>query len=471
MQYLGRWRAAVLLVMMAIALVGGRASAARAALDTGLCRSNTSRGAIPPSFAVEACFDGTTLYVHNDRDLALGVAVQGSVGHPKRTETNYDLEVDAARLKSKDPDVLLPGDTLAFPIGSSTAKVRLRGTDVTSFYGMADIIAHFFPIPKAGALFEDYTQLVAELNEDGTKYLACRARSRKRLHRVACELALKGNTAFAVGRFVVHGGLALAKSEAGKIAGLVVTYVEGGKWVKDQVTTVAAELHSGTIALVAAPAAAPPPPPAVTVPAIGPTLVYTGYTADDPSAGDTSFSGFSLATGENADVVDTLPNTLSGYRCTVLLANTAFDASDTATLKAFLDAGGTILALGEHSGDGFDDADTALNSLASSLGATGLSLDDDSYDDGDDTTSAVVPSSFTAGVATLGDNWVSSVSVSDPATPLVYTSDDDSVPLVGVQSIGAGMFVMGGDTNMFSDNNDDFYGSDDNGAFGQDLCP
>ena len=78
----------------------------------------------------------------------------------------------------------------------------------------------------------------------------------------------------------------------------------------------------------------------VIVPASGPALVYTGYTADNPDVGDTSFTDFSGATGQDADVVDTLPDTLSGYRCAVLAVNTYFSDSDISTLQAFLNAGG-----------------------------------------------------------------------------------------------------------------------------------
>ncbi len=209
----------------------------------------------------------------------------------------------------------------------------------------------------------------------------------------------------------------------------------------------------------------------VIVPASGPALVYTGYTADNPDVGDTSFTDFSGATGQDADVVDTLPDTLSGYRCAVLAVNTYFSDSDISTLQAFLNAGGTILALGEHSGGGFDEADSAINGLAASLGASGLSLNDDSYDDGDSQTTAIASSPLTAGVGALDDNWASSLTVNSPATTLVFTADDGTVPLVGVQQVNSGTFVLSGDSNLFSDNNDGFYEDADNGQFAADLCP
>ncbi|HTW13438.1 MAG TPA: DUF4350 domain-containing protein, partial [Solirubrobacteraceae bacterium] len=162
----------------------------------------------------------------------------------------------------------------------------------------------------------------------------------------------------------------------------------------------------------------------------------------------------------------------SGYRCAILDINTSFSASDVATLAQFLQAGGTVLALGEHAGGNFDTADAALNSLAAGLGATGLSLNDDVWDsDGDEFTSAIASSPLTAGVYQLGDNDVSSLSVTAPAQTLVYTADDSTVPLVAYQSVGSGLFVLSGDSNMFSDNNDGFYYDADNGTFAADLCP
>jgi hypothetical protein len=228
--------------------------------------------------------------------------------------------------------------------------------------------------------------------------------------------------------------------------------------------------------IVAAHAPPPPPPPppplpARSVPAIGPTLVYTGGTAGNADVGDTSFNDFAQATGESADVEDTLPDNFDGYRCVVLDLNESFDSAQTSLLAGYLGAGGTILALGEHEGAGWDEADSALNTLASAVGAAGLSLNDDSYDDGDNATTAIEPSPLTAGVADLGDNRVSRLDVQAPAQTLVETAEDNTVPFIAVQAVGPGTFVMAGDSNLFSDNNDGFYDSDSNGVFVRNLCP
>ena len=219
-----------------------------------------------------------------------------------------------------------------------------------------------------------------------------------------------------------------------------------------------------------APAPAPPAP-SPTVPSTGPTLVYTGDSAGNPDAEDTSFDGFSQATGQPTDVEETLPSDLYAYRCVLLDDNESFDGDQISQLSSYLGAGGTILAVGEHEGTNFDSADAALNGVASGVGATGLSLNDDSYDDGDDVTYAINPSPLTTGVEALGDNWASSLDVQPPALTLVDTTDDATIPLVAEQTVGSGTFVLAGDSNIFSDNNSGFYTNDDNGTFAQDLCP
>lgn len=126
---------------------------------------------------------------------------------------------------------------------------------------------------------------------------------------------------------------------------------------------------------------------------------------------------------------------------------------------------------GEHqdSGGKFDTADATLNGLAQTLGSS-LSLDDDEVDDGDTYTYSIETSPLTAGVGSLGENAVSTIEAPDGTQPLVDDSNDDAA-IVGAQTIGTGTFVMSGDSNMFSDNNDGFYADADNGVFVTDLCP
>jgi hypothetical protein len=220
----------------------------------------------------------------------------------------------------------------------------------------------------------------------------------------------------------------------------------------------------------ASPQPTPTPPTSLPqVPSTGSTVVYDGATAMGSQEGDLAFYDWEEATGENTEVSGTLPNSLSSYRCVVLLANESLEAQEESLLADYLRAGGTIVAIGEHQGYGFDEADATLNGFASSLGV-GLVLDDDELDYGEQVTTNIDSSPLTAGVYALGDNWVSSVSVSGSAQALIDSSED-SATIIGAQAVGSGQFIMAGDSNMFSDNSYDAYYFYDNGQFVHNLCP
>jgi hypothetical protein len=213
----------------------------------------------------------------------------------------------------------------------------------------------------------------------------------------------------------------------------------------------------------------PPPPPAPKVPASGPTLVDEADTVGSYLNGDTDFTEWGDATGQDVDTVDTLPADLTPNRCVVLLMNDTIPDADVATLGAYLKAGGTVVALGEHTGGRFDEADEALNGVATALGAD-LALNADSWDDGSHDTFNVLDTPYTDGVSDIGDNWVSSLAVGPAAQTLVATDEDPDVAMIAAQRVGDGLVVMSGDSNAFTDNNDGFYGYDGNGRLVSNLC-
>jgi hypothetical protein len=222
--------------------------------------------------------------------------------------------------------------------------------------------------------------------------------------------------------------------------------------------------------------APPPTPQPPTIPASGPTLVYDGQTAIPPEesfefAGDRSFNDWAQATGQPAEVQETLPSSLSGYRCVALLDNLSLAESETNALAAYIREGGTIVAIGEHAGPPYAEGDETLNHFAETLGV-GLTLNADSYDEGNNVTTNIYPSPLTEDVTAIGDNWVSSINVSTSgsAQPLVGTAEGDAT-LVGEQPVGSGTFIMAGDSNIFTDDNEGFYEYDDNGQLVRNLCP
>jgi hypothetical protein len=236
--------------------------------------------------------------------------------------------------------------------------------------------------------------------------------------------------------------------------------------------------HAGCGAPAPAPAPSPSPAPApapITVPASGPTLVYTGESGLSPFYGDYEFSDWSAATGQPAFVEEAMPADLTPYRCVVLLVNRSFSTNQQQELYGYMQEGGTVFAIGEHESDfesedfGFDEADAALNDLADSMGV-GLSLNDDSFDYGELVTEYIVPSMLTAGVSEIGDDWVSSLTLTGAALPLVETSEGVAT-YIGYQPVGKGSFVMSGDSNGFTDNNQESYEYQDNGRLVANICP
>jgi GDSL-like Lipase/Acylhydrolase family len=214
----------------------------------------------------------------------------------------------------------------------------------------------------------------------------------------------------------------------------------------------------------------PPPPPPTPVPSIGPTLIYEANTAANPFDGDRNFGEWQASTGQSVQVELSLPSDISSYRCVVLLLNRSFAATDASELAGYLQLGGRVIAIGEHSGNPeFEAADQTINQLTGTLGV-GLSLNDNSYDSGDTVTSNIAASPVTEGVSTLGYNWASTVAVSGLAQRTVATADDLET-LIGEQNVGSGMFFLSGDSNLFSDNNNGFYSEYGNKQLVADLCP
>jgi lysophospholipase L1-like esterase len=211
------------------------------------------------------------------------------------------------------------------------------------------------------------------------------------------------------------------------------------------------------------------PVPIRPVPASGPTLAYQSVTAGDESSGDLGFSDWSAATGEGVDSAYTLPRDPYSYRCVVLDADRVFDPGDDRLLGRYLQAGGTIVALGEHTGSGFDDADSQLNAMAATLGAH-ITLNDDEIDAEDAVTTNVDQSPLTENVSSVGYNWASTLTLGGSATPLLESADG-SATIMASQPVGGGTFIMTGDTNAFSDANSGAYSNYDNGQLVKNICP
>ena len=369
-------------VVVPIVLCAGMVApaAASASLAPGLCHVDTSRGSIPKSFAVRACFDGHTLYIYNDLDVALGVAVTGSVGTPTRIKTDYDLAAVATRKVSKDPDLLLPGDELRFPIGSGSARVKLRGTPKIGYYAEARAFETYIP-GKTFGVVQAFTAMTKEVDQDGRQYADC-AKSKRRLQRLTCQPLLVRNIGFAGSRFVVHGGLSVAKHVLGKVLSVLVGTVELMKWAYYQPQQVRQIVYSGTISLRASPSAGPPPP--AIPPAFGTGGTRTSAPFDEcPAIGaDTGCSVLIIVASDGHKDLLTDP------------AQGAYDGTDDTSVGVLNESASAVSSIAltgsdifDFDGDGLCTDDNAPS--ACPFGSTGyegpgtvLSADDGTFDSG-----------------------------------------------------------------------------------------
>ena len=208
----------------------------------GLCSMNTTRGSIPASFAVEACFDGAKLTLRNNISVALTVLTKGDVDKPSRRESDYGLAALATRAQSHDPNLFLPGDQLRFSIGTHAASARLAGSSA-GFYALATTVADFIP-GKPSAVIGAFTGLIDELSTDMAQYKGCLV-GKNWLGQLGCRTLLARNVSFAVGRAGLNIG-------ANAIVGTILSAATFTAWADAQPSQIKAILHSGSIHLASA---------------------------------------------------------------------------------------------------------------------------------------------------------------------------------------------------------------------------
>src|SRR3954470_6021326 len=98
---------------------------ASAAPEAKLCTSDVSRGAVPDTFVLDACVDGSNVVLHNKLDVPVTVAVTGDAKAPAGAHP-YDSPSTAALRVATAPDtVLLPGDVVRWPLGAGGSELTV----------------------------------------------------------------------------------------------------------------------------------------------------------------------------------------------------------------------------------------------------------------------------------------------------------------------------------------------------------
>jgi hypothetical protein len=220
---------------------------------------NASRGAVPAKFPIEACVDGSNVYLYNSTTLVLSVGTEGSAGQPTTTPTNYTFGVEAARLKHGGEWVLMPGDKMRIPIGSASAGVKVElDTSAERYYALANTVATFIPDGKLLDSVNVFADFIATVNADFIDYQNCLA-GRNYLGRAGCLARFSG----AIGIAVKDLGLGLAAHVVSAILGVLLAAKTFIQWAGVQVPQVTTFINPPPImqAAVASSSTSTPTPP------------------------------------------------------------------------------------------------------------------------------------------------------------------------------------------------------------------
>lgn len=163
-------------------------------------------------------------------------------------------------------------------------------------------------------------------------------------------------------------------------------------------------------------------------------------------------------------------NPLTTFACIILPVNTSpFSSAERAALRDYVQAGGTLVAVGES--PDFPGGNATMNALSAYLGAhvsiVAGSGPHDAAGFASTTDIASVPP-YTTGVSSIGYGAAGRLDVTAPAQVLVRTPA--GVPILAVESVGAGRLVMSSDSNMLSNHNNGAYTAHDNDKLSDNLC-
>lgn len=251
------WLTALAVCLVAMPVICPAPALAAAKPAPGLCSMNTSRGAVPASFAIDACVTNSGIWLRNQLQVPVRFKVSGDARKPVNVHTDIGLAAMATRAVYSDPLILLPGDVVRIPVGTGKASATLSGTDAGGFYALAVTVATFLPgATQAGTVVNAFTGLIKDLANATFEYKDCLV-GKNWIGQQGCQLARVADVTWAVGKAAVAIGFRTAP-----VISLVLNAATYLEFLSAQVPGVEAVLSSQrTISLAALPPAQPPPPP------------------------------------------------------------------------------------------------------------------------------------------------------------------------------------------------------------------
>jgi hypothetical protein len=197
---------------------------------SALCQTDGVRGTIPANFPIDACIGNNTIVVRNNLQIPVHLALSGGASKPVNVPVDQSVAAIITRAHFNDPTLLLPSDEARISLGAAAGTVTLADTNAGGFYAEAMTLSTFFPGGVAKGLYDAFTGLITELNDDLGTYYEC-IQGKNWIGQQACQIEEDWNVTFALGRAAALG---LTKGALNLIVG-TAQYL---RWVAQQVPNV-----------------------------------------------------------------------------------------------------------------------------------------------------------------------------------------------------------------------------------------
>jgi hypothetical protein len=197
-----------------------------AAPNRALCEFSEQRVAVPADFALDACFDGTTLVIVNPLDIPVEVQISGrTIGPTERSSYGPPEPASLAldRLLPSTSGILMPRYRLRVSVGAGSAEVRIGGTELGPAYAFMTLAADVIPAPELLEIAALVPPLTAELKRAIDNRVECERKASNWYSLGSCKARFLWDVDFALTRFGVKAGAEAFTTTLGRqlVVGLV----------------------------------------------------------------------------------------------------------------------------------------------------------------------------------------------------------------------------------------------------------
>jgi hypothetical protein len=202
----------------------------------GICSMNTARGAVPGTFALDACVDGSAIWLHNQLSVPVHVGMTGNTSPIAIVSPDQSTAAIVTRVRYPDPSILMPGDLARIPIGSGAASVTVLDANAAGFYAEAVTLSAFLPLGVGIQIYDAIADGIAAIVEANVQYKSCLVGANF-IKQEACDIVFKSKVVYQVGKMIVVG---LAKGALS----IVLNFANWASFTSEQVPSVATIAHS-----------------------------------------------------------------------------------------------------------------------------------------------------------------------------------------------------------------------------------